>query len=159
MKKLTALLLALVLWLVLAVPAQADSSCTVRLDRYSQYQGGMCQLTLSWTAAANGSFTSYTISDAQMLKYLKGLAYQAETNPGSTAPTAAYDITITNAGGNDIMGGALADRSATATERAAPVLASGTEYPAAINGPLTLNITNNSVNAATGTVVLYWWYY
>lgn len=73
----------------------------------------------------------------------------AVTNPGSTAPTNNYDITIEDSEGVDVMGGALADRSATASEQAMPLI-SGSPVPRLVHGPLTFKLTDNLVNSATG---------
>lgn len=123
----------------------------------AKYTGPFCISTVSWTAAANGSVTACQPEGLTGTVY--GEIYTVETDPGSTAPTADYDITLTDAAGNDVMGGAIGDRSATATERAAPLLTTGVEWPAAFVGPLTVNWSNNSVDSATGTIKIYWMRY
>lgn len=110
--------------------------------------------TVNWTAAGDGSFTACTLPGMSATTF--GQIIAVETDPGGTAPTNLYDITLTDAQSNDVMGGSLANRSTTATQRAAPLLTSGTEWPAPFYGTLTLNITNNAVNAATGSVRVYW---
>lgn len=107
-------------------------------------------ITVSWTAHTDGVVTAETIDvDPQ------GYVFMVVTNPGATAPTALYDITLTDADGVDIMGGTLADRSATASEQAVPAVSTGLYGGRYVIGGLTLNISNNSVNSATGTLVLY----
>jgi len=71
------------------------------------------------------------------------------TDPGATAPTTLYDITLNDEYGVDVMGGALVDRSATATEQAMPLIA-GCPVPRVVDGPLTFALTGNSINSAIG---------
>jgi hypothetical protein len=78
------------------------------------------------------------------------------TNPGSTGPTDDYDITLTDDDGVDIMGGALLNRDITNSEQAAPLIATGYYRDRYVSGPLTLTITNNSVNNATTVVTIYY---
>lgn len=107
-------------------------------------------ITVAWTAHTDGSVTAETIDvDPQ------GYVFMVVTNPGGTAPTAAYDITITDADGVDIMGGTLANRSATASEQAVPAVSTGIYGGRYVTTAPTLTIANNSVNGATGTVVIY----
>jgi len=109
-------------------------------------------LTIAWTgAAAGGAIDAITINPVTY--GLEGwFLYSVETNPGTTAPTDNYDIAITDADGFDIAGGLLADRDQTNTEMVnLRVAAAG--YPM-VRGNLSVAITNNSVNSATGTIIL-----
>lgn len=87
-------------------------------------------------------------------KRITGYVVRAVTNPGTPAPTNLWDATITDADGVDIFGGNLADQSASATLQKLPKLGS-TDSPCFVDSVLTLNITNNSVNSAKGTVTLF----
>jgi len=107
-------------------------------------------LTFSWTGDASGGAVTATASESN----IDGFVFLVVTNPGSTAPTPSYDITLTDADGVDIMGGKLADRSATASEQEIPKVGSGLGSRF-VSGTLTLNITNQSVNSATGTVLVF----
>lgn len=104
-------------------------------------------IVITWTAHTDGTFTSYAIGNVY------GTLERMVTNPGSTAPQANYDITITDADGFDVLGGTGANRHETNTEEAA--IAFGTYFQRTVAGPLTLNISGNNVNGATGTVSLY----
>lgn len=100
----------------------------------------------SWTADdTTGAITSKASDDI-----ISGEIMHAETNPGATAPTANYDITVSNANAVDVMGGELADRSASASEQAFPKAGNG-YGPIVVNSVLTFAGANNSVNSATGT--------
>lgn len=68
---------------------------------------------------------------------------------GGTAPTADYDVAITDADGHDVLLGAGANRSATATEFVAEA-----SLAAVCGSKLTLAVTNAG-NAKGGTVVLF----
>lgn len=114
--------------------------------------GGKNIITISWVADnATGAVPNLTIDPT--LYNLKGwYLYSAETNPGSTAPTDLYDITLTDADGLDIAWSLLNNRSTTNTELVLVSTAS-TGFPV-IRGNLTFTLTNNSVNSATGTLIL-----
>jgi hypothetical protein len=104
--------------------------------------------TVKWDWVADdtdGSVPSDTVNG------ILGYVVRVITDPGATAPTDDYDITLTDAYGCDVMGGALADRDTTATEQAMPIIG-GASTGALVLDSLTVNITGNSVNSATGTV-------
>ncbi len=104
---------------------------------------------ISWTADdSDGSVPNAAIPETT------GYVVLAITDPGATAPTANYDITIEDEFGVDIMGGALTDRSATLTEQAMPLIAV-TPVPRMVNGALTFKLANNSVNSAVGKCYVY----
>ncbi len=107
-------------------------------------------LTFTWTSAANGSLTATASA-----RSIDGWVILVVTNPGATAPTDDYDITLTDADGVDVMGGQLADRDQTNSEHAVPQLQSGVFGERYVSGTLTLNLSNNSVNSATGVVKVY----
>lgn len=105
--------------------------------------GGVCKIKWSWTSTAGGA------ADLVTTKSYYGEVLALVTNPDdSAAPTAAYDITITDADSYDVMQGAGANRDATNTETAVPTATS------VAFGALTLNVTNAG-SAKAGTAVLY----
>lgn len=102
-----------------------------------------------WVAdAADGS-----VPNTQTTKAVTGWVAMGETDPGSTAPTADYDIAVNDENGVDIFGAELNNRSASATEQAIPKIgnAYGERF---VNSKLTMALTNNSVNSATGRLRL-----
>jgi hypothetical protein len=112
-------------------------------------------LTFTCTASADdASFPSTATSTANTAEIEGHYITEVRTNPG-TAPTTLYDIVINDTDGIDMMGGTLADRSATLSQRAIPALATGIYGGSAIDGALTLVITNNSVNSATVVVKVF----
>lgn len=111
---------------------------------------------ISWTAdAADGSVPDTILTDEDgNNSNINAFIVLAVTNPGATAPTAAYDITLEDAEGVDVMGGALTDRSATLSEQSMPLI-SGSPVPRLVSGTLTFKLANNSVNSATGVCNVY----
>lgn len=101
--------------------------------------------------AADASFPTV------VLPPIEGRLLAIETNPGSTAPTDNYDIAITDGEGHDVLQGVGQNRDTTNTERA-PIVHTGTSiHPVVDEGDvLTMAITNNAVNSAGLTVILYY---
>lgn len=114
-------------------------------------------LTFTCTAAADDATFPSTATNAAITAAIEGMyIVEVRTNPGATAPQAAYDIVLNDTDGIDVMGGSLADRSATASERAIPMLVTGGTYGSTlIDGALTLVITNNNVNSAIVVVKVF----
>ncbi|MDI6796117.1 MAG: hypothetical protein QMD09_04195 [Desulfatibacillaceae bacterium] len=150
------LLLALVFGICLAPPALADSS-TMTATKFVRVAGTDSRLFYAdYTLAANsaGAYSQTT----HATDIVNGIVLKVRTAPGAGAysPTDAYDITLTDDVGLDIMGGALANRSATAVEWETPLASDGSSLvEAPVQGPLHINIASNSTPAATVTLRLY----
>ena|SRR3990167_394107 len=126
----------------------AGSSNAVTKEAASN--NSVSKLTWDWVAdSANGS-----VPTAQTTDTITGFVLFGETNPGSTAPTDNYDITITNEEGTDVFGGALMDRDTANNEQAMPAIGGG-YGPRFVNSKLTMTLTNNAVNSATGRLVVF----
>jgi len=99
---------------------------------------GMRLFQVAWTSGANGDANLFTCpTDLD----ITGWIHEIETDPdGTTVPTASYDITLLNANGRDVAGGALANRSNSATEMDKP-LVNSIQQKAISDGPLTITIT------------------
>jgi hypothetical protein len=143
------LLTAALLFAILTAPLGAVG--TITQAHYTI--GNVRKVVFTCTAdAANGSFPSTAITLP-----IEGRLLALETNPGATAPTDNYDIAITDAEGLDVLQGVGANRDTANTEMAAVIFASTSVNPVVDESDtLTLAITNNSVNSATITVVLYY---
>lgn len=148
------MVVVLALVLLWAPVAGAVSSCTQTLKCFGD--GKLCVLTMAWTAHKDGSFTAVNVGATHLTTLAPYLLFLMRTDPGGTAPTAAYDITLTDAHG-DILGGMGANRSATVTESVVPKI-DGTNNlwgTAPWRTSLQLAITGNSTNGATG-VIEFW---
>jgi hypothetical protein len=143
--------LMVVLGILLLIPCMVYAAGTVTV-KANRVAGDAIWLTYTWTADASDGSVPATVSGIGNFPADRGgWVCQVVTDPGSTAPTANYDITLTDGSGIDIMGGELADRSATATERAVPKI--DTVFGCTpVRDEITMNLTNNSVNSATGIV-------
>ncbi len=129
---------------------------TQKMQSWGSSRNGTWVMHFTLTCTGDSSDGSFPATVLGYKRAIRGARLEAmETNPGTTAPTALYDVTLTDDGGYDLLGGAGANRSATVTERVIPVLGTGTYGTASVNGDTTVNITNNSVNSA-GIVIDLW---
>lgn len=145
----------LILWVLLwSTGVMAASTCTQGLKCFGS--GELCVLTMTWVAHTDGSFTAVNVSATHLATLENHMLFLMRTDPGTTAPTAAYDITLTDAHG-DILGGMGANRSATLTESVVPKI-DGTNNlwgTAPWRTSLQLGITGNSTNGGNG-VIEFW---
>ena len=152
MKKL---LLALLLILCLASSALAAGTVTITSSTIQVLaQPTRKVITLSWQCEAGAATIPNTTIGAETYGIKGWYFYSGETNPGVTAPTTLYDITILDADGADLAGGVLMNRSATVTEGPTAIGLGSTGHPPMVRGDLTFTLSNNSVNAALGTCIL-----
>ena len=100
----------------------------------------------SWTSDASGDASGVDTME------LSGEILRIVTNPGATVPTDLYDIVINDEDGLDVAEGLLANRSATNSEEAAPLL---NTQRVAFDAKLSL-VVPNAGNAKQGVVTLYY---
>jgi hypothetical protein len=131
MKKLFTLMFAA----MLLIPSWVFADGTVT-QTYTLVKDNVVCLTQTWTADASAATAPATSSTSDIDGYLTMVV----TNPGTTAPTDDYDITLTDSDAIDVMDGALADRDEANSE---------------VEGQITLNISNIAVNGTTGVVKVY----
>ena len=131
----------------------AGSSHTITSHRYPRADGSspLGEVVTAFVGDdATGAVPDLSIElpvDAELLSIL--------TNPGATAPTANYDIVINDPNSLDVLQGAGANRHTSNTEQAAIVFASTSVHPVVLGGTaLTIVISNQAVNSATGTITL-----
>lgn len=99
--------------------------------------------------AADGSIPNTTIPR------FEGRLLELTTNPGSTAPTDNYDVTLIDEEGADRLQGLGANRDTANTESVPLVYSGSTVHPiVGLWEALSLRFANNSVNSATGRVIL-----
>lgn len=132
------LILAVLLAALAALaPTVTQAAGTVVLTSTDHVPGqDVTVYTYRLTADASDGSWPATASDP-----IDGWIIRVETNPGATAPTALYDLTLVDTDGLDVMGGVLANRSATLTEH----VLSPQPY---VRGAVTITGTNNAVNSA-----------
>ncbi len=170
MKK-TILLIALILSLSITISVRAASTMYQKLD----CAGAACVLRLSWTTHTDGTFTGFTTMNVD------GWIDAIETDPGATAPTDNYDVSIANKVVSTINGtsttttrditgdtgswsgaevttsedGVLANRD-TANAEMTRLLNNG-NYGGVMNiGPLLVDISNAG-NSKVGVINIFFW--
>lgn len=146
MKRLI-IFMMVVLFLLMSSSTWAAGTIT---QTKSKVSSNVTLWTFTCTAdSADGSFPA-TASSSD----IEGYVILVVTNPGATAPTDNYDITLTDEDSVDVMGGELANRDTSNSEQAIPLV--GNAYsPRWVQETLTLNISNNSVNSAIIVVKVY----
>jgi hypothetical protein len=87
---------------------------------------------------------------------LNGFLVKVITNPGSTAPTANYDISLEDPEDNALDAAAtlLNNRHTSTTEQVYPLI-SGASTPILLCGTYNVAVSNNSVNSATGRIIFH----
>lgn len=111
--------------------------------------GRLTSVLITWTSDdSNGTVTGTSVFE------VNGLVYGLTTNPGATAPTDNYDITITDEDGVDLLGGAAADRDTSNSEYVAAKDGGGNVVPIPCGGPITFNGSNMG-NSKIGTARLW----
>ena len=104
---------------------------------------------LTVTTQTGGAFTTAAIGSDE----ITGWIAMGETDPGSPAPDANYDVTILDSRGVDVFGGELTNRSASATEQTMPKI--GNAYGERwVNSDLELALAGNTAGSAVTEVRL-----
>ena len=111
---------------------------------------GIRKITVAWTSAAAGTVT-------QIVHNINGQLLRITTDPGATAPTDNYDVTLEDSDAVDVLLGLGANRDTANTEHICPLLGDATSQPIPVVtlGQHTLKITAAG-DAKTGTVFIYW---
>lgn len=104
-----------------------------------------------------GDSSDGSVPDTDLATKISGYLLALETDPGATAPTDNYDVTLEDANGHDVLEGVGADRDTANTEKVR-VVYSGTAVhpPVSIGDTLTLKVANQSVSSANIVVKLYY---
>lgn len=100
--------------------------------------------------ASDGSFPATTLA-ALGFPHNSGTFLALQTNPGGTAPTDNYDITLIDGDGIDRFNSVGLNRDTSTSERVAI-----TGAPWFSGETLTLTIANNAVNSATVVITIYY---
>ena len=98
------------------------------------------------TCTGDGSITAY-LFDSKTFDVLGFYLYSVTTDPGTSAPTDNYDITLV-VSSEDVAGGLLADRSTSATQT--KIICPTTQgYHIMDNNDMAITFANNSANPST----------
>lgn len=119
---------------------------------YGSVNDEVSTITWTWTAKSDDGTVTSTASTA-----IKGWVFMATTDPGGTAPQAGYDIVLNDTDSVDIFAAELNNLSATISAQAVPKIGSSYYGPRFVNGTLTMVLTGNNVNSATGTLKIYYY--
>lgn len=116
--------------------------------------GGVRSIVVTATASStDASFPTATLFSLG-LNDISGAFVGLATNPGSTAPTDNYDITLVDGDGLDRLNAVGMNRDTTTSER---VAVTGVPYfTQGELGNLTLTIAGNAVNSAVVVITLYY---
>jgi hypothetical protein len=152
-------LLSLVLLLMLfAVPSFGVGTTTVTKTAKAFGKNGRLMEVVQIDFVGDASTGS--VPDTSLT--ISGYVYKVITNPGSTAPTANYDIVLGDAEDStlDALASALLNRHTTTTEQVYPKIAGtigtvSSDSPLLAPGTYTLGISGNSVASATGRILLF----
>jgi len=103
------------------------------------------------TCTADSTDGSYV---ATAIPVFTGRLLLLRTNPGATAPSANYDITLVDADSIDRLQGVGANRHTSTTEEVSVVYSGTAIHPAVCHELLTLTLAGNLVNSAVTVVTL-----
>lgn len=141
------MLFAAVLLMLGAVDVRAAGSVTATCSALGI--GPLNLVTITWIGDASSGSVPSTAATCLRSALLQGYSIsQAETVPGSPAPTNGYAVTLTDANGIDVAAGQW-----SALSGSAPAMWTITAPP--LNGVLTLNVSGTSVASGTGKVYLW----
>jgi len=111
----------------------------------SRANSRVAELLVTFTASADLA----TIPTLPITDYSGWMLIECLTNPGATAPTDNWDITLIDGHGIDIAGGQLLNRDTTTSERVVLL-----DPPIIRSTGFTLTIAGNSVNSAIGVITM-----
>ena len=106
-------------------------------------------ITFTWVGdSADGTLPSTVVPNGKVY----GTLLRLVTDPGTPAPTALYDISVTDEDGLDVLGAAGQNRSATVTEEAELKM---TTFQRVVANTLTFVLTGQAVLSAQGVARIY----
>ncbi len=140
----TALLAFMLFAVLIFYTAAFASTATIASETGPTHYGQFDVYSLVLTVNSGGTNTT------SMTKSFAGVVHCVETDPGTTAPSDNYDLTINDARGADIMGATMQNRDTATTEIVAPAVLDVPTY-----GLHTITSTGNTVLNATVTIYIY----
>ena len=141
------ILLAISIVILYASSAFGAGSCVYTSKQaFFGDTGKVDKVIVKLTCTGDGSITAYSF-DAKTFDVLGFYLYSVTTDPGSSAPTDNYDITLV-ASGEDIAGGLLADRSTSATQTKV-ICPANIGYHIMDSEDIAITFANNTANPST----------
>lgn len=119
---------------------------TVTQTRFQAGKGYGNKFSIAWTSDASGN------ADVSVPN-MNGWLVKLVTDPGATAPTDNYDITLVDENSIDALADTGLNRDTANTEQVY-TLASGAQTPIFLTGTYTFTVANAG-NAKQGTAVFY----
>lgn len=149
MKKIFLALGLLLIWASVGLAATAGTITQTLDTNFIESSRVSKVITFTCTASVDAATYPATALSTDNYNAVKGYyLYKIVTNPGSTAPTDNWDMTITDGDGIDVLGGAGANRHTTTSQMFAPLLTTGVYFAQPVIDNWTLNISGNAVNSA-----------
>lgn len=139
----------LIVFLALAASAYGAGTLTQVLQK--QGQTDIVTITVTFTGDASDGSVPFTtmLRNGRDVQSTDGYSIVGvQTKPGATQPTANWDFALQNEDGLDLLADACINRSASAVQFC------GTD-PRPIHSAVSIRVTGNSVNSATGTITIF----
>lgn len=130
----------------------ADSAATIKWDEES---AKVLKAVVTWLSDDADGHVTYNFDEKDKARIKGKYLFHMITNPGATAPTDNYNITLLDDDGVDMAGGELLLRDTENSEQAIPKIASGVYGERIANGGLAVTITSAG-NAKVGVLKLWW---
>lgn len=143
------LLIAVLIALCLCASPQAVGTLTLTTIRVGS--GRVTKFSIAWVSDGSGNVSGNSAALSGIyVGYLEQIKFVPDG--GGTAPTALYDVTLVDANGNDLLAGAGADLSATASKIVHPAT------PFFIDGTagMALDLVVANAGASKGGTVNIW---
>lgn len=135
------------------VTTSGTVTCTISRDYIDEGfipDGDVAVYTVAWTSDASGNAVEGFVMSGKILKVV--------TDPGATAPTANYDITLVDESSLDVAEGFLANRHTSNSEVVYPVIEDATTATSyswgSMCGLITITVANAG-SAKVGEILIY----
>lgn len=141
-----------ILWVAIALMFYASTSFAAgSCIRTNTAQPGVKdRKIIELTCTGDGTIAAYTVNPAEF-NMVGWYLYSVTTDPGTSAPTADYDITLM-VNGEDITGSLLLNRSASATQTV--IIAPSTLGYHLAKDPIVITFANETANPSTIVLTL-----
>lgn len=129
----------------------ANSSSSITWDEQS---AEILKAVITWLSDDGDGHVTHTLTAVDKERIRGYYLFFMVTNPGATAPSDNYNITLLDDDGVDMAGGTLLLRDTANSEVAIPLLSSGVSGDRITNGGIAVTITNAG-NAKVGVLTLW----